>query len=207
LARPRAPPPPGLAAAPHRARPPRLFQIAFGRCGCEVAARGQAIPEAEAPKTHFALGGRGARRLAGPKLGRVEPELGRLAAARARGRALERRAERRLADGEDRGVPAAHGHLGPGLARRPRRGHGQDRERARHRVLARARLPDAQDVRGGQCGHGAQLERLRSAGSGTSTSRSQPSFSSLMCWMATALAFESRSGSAWYSETQQRYTL
>ena len=46
-------------------------------------------------------------------------------------------------------------------------------------------------------------------GSGCSVdrvSRIQPSFSSLMCWMATALALASRSGSAWYSDTQQRYT-
>src|SRR5438477_386824 len=46
-----------------------------------------------------------------------------------------------------------------------------------------------------------------SLGSGTSTSRSHPSFSSLMCWMATALAFASKSGSDWNSETQQRNTL
>ena len=37
--------------------------------------------------------------------------------------------------------------------------------------------------------------KLGSAGSGTSRSRSMPSFSSLMCWMATALALASRSGS------------
>ena len=43
-----------------------------------------------------------------------------------------------------------------------------------------------------------------SVGSVTATSRCQPSFSSLMCWIATALAFASRSGRAWYSETQQR---
>ena len=46
-----------------------------------------------------------------------------------------------------------------------------------------------------------------SVGSVTFSSRSQPSFSSLMCWIATAFAFASRSGIAWYSETQQRYTL
>jgi hypothetical protein len=46
-----------------------------------------------------------------------------------------------------------------------------------------------------------------SLGSTTEVSRSQPSFSSLMCWIATALALASRSGSAWNSETQARYTL
>jgi hypothetical protein len=46
-----------------------------------------------------------------------------------------------------------------------------------------------------------------SCGSGTASSRIQPSFSSLMCWMATALAFASRSGKDWYSDTQQRNTL
>lgn len=45
---------------------------------------------------------------------------------------------------------------------------------------------------------------LGSIGSGTEWSRSQPSFSSLRCSMAIALALASRSGSIWYSETQQR---
>ena len=48
---------------------------------------------------------------------------------------------------------------------------------------------------------------MGSVGSVTAVSRSQPSFSSLMVWMATALALASRSGIAWYSETQQRKTL
>ena len=45
-----------------------------------------------------------------------------------------------------------------------------------------------------------------SAGSVRVVSRSHPSFSSLMCSIATALAPASRSGRAWYSETQHRWT-
>src|SRR5204863_8336535 len=44
-----------------------------------------------------------------------------------------------------------------------------------------------------------------SCGSVTDVSRSHPSFSSLMCSMATAFELVSRSGKAWYSDTQQRY--
>ena len=43
-----------------------------------------------------------------------------------------------------------------------------------------------------------------STGSVTAVSRSQPSFSSLRCSMATALLFASRLGRIWYSETQHR---
>ena len=71
-------------------------------------------------------------------------------------------------------------------------------------------FPDLQQLRGRGRVHGAQpagTVKLGSAGSGTPTSRSQPSFSSLRCWIATAFAFASRSGIAWYSETQQRYSL
>ena len=55
--------------------------------------------------------------------------------------------------------------------------------------------------------HQGVVVKLGSAGSGTLTSRSQPSFSSFRCWIATALALASRSGIAWNSETQQRYSL
>src|SRR5208283_1289918 len=51
------------------------------------------------------------------------------------------------------------------------------------------------------------LLRVGSAGSVTLVSRSQPSFSSLMCSIAIAFAFASRSGRAWYSETQHRKIL
>ena len=47
-------------------------------------------------------------------------------------------------------------------------------------------------------------QNVGSSGGTKSTSRSQPSFSSLIVWIAMALALASRSGSAWYSETQQR---
>ena len=46
-----------------------------------------------------------------------------------------------------------------------------------------------------------------STGSWKSVSRSQPSFSTFTCWIAIALAFASRSGIAWYSDTQQRKIL
>ena len=62
----------------------------------------------------------------------------------------------------------------------------------------------------GECIHAlrhAGSVNVGSVGSVTSRSRSQPSFSSLMCWIATALALASRSGSAWNSDTQQRNTL
>ena len=43
-----------------------------------------------------------------------------------------------------------------------------------------------------------------SVGSGTSVSRSQPSFSSVIDWIATPFPLASSSGSAWNAETQQR---
>jgi len=41
----------------------------------------------------------------------------------------------------------------------------------------------------------------------TEVSRTQPSFSSLIVLIITAFALASSCGSAWYSDTQQRYTL
>ena len=43
-------------------------------------------------------------------------------------------------------------------------------------------------------------------GSGALVSRTQPSFSTRMCWIRTALVFASRSAIGWYSETQQLNT-
>ena len=75
------------------------------------------------------------------------------------------------------------------------------------RMSAHGLLPHRQDgaLVEERCGHAVNVRAP--LGSGTSVSRSQPSFSSLMCWIATAFALASRSGSAWYSETQQRKTL
>src|SRR5690348_11798150 len=71
----------------------------------------------------------------------------------------------------------------------------------------RAALPEVQyHSRRSHQRQAAGSVKLGSVGSVTDVSRSIPSFSSLMCWMATALAFASRSGNAWYSETQQRNT-
>ncbi len=60
----------------------------------------------------------------------------------------------------------------------------------------------AGSCRPGRMGYGSTNDG--SVGSVTAVSRSQPSFSSLMVWIATALAFASSSGSASNSETQQR---
>ena len=46
--------------------------------------------------------------------------------------------------------------------------------------------------------------KVGSVGSTTLTSRSQPSFSSRMCWIEIAFAFASKSATGWYSETQHR---
>ena len=54
---------------------------------------------------------------------------------------------------------------------------------------------------------GARSRDHVSGGSGTSRSRTHPSFWSTICSKATAWPLESSSGSAWYSETQQRKTL
>ena len=84
----------------------------------------------------------------------------------------------------------------------------QQQQRAVQRLALPPLLPD---VKQGELlqSHGDQAGsvKLGSAGSVTARSRSQPSFSSLMCWMATALALASRSGRAWYSDTQQRNSL
>ena len=82
-------------------------------------------------------------------------------------------------------------------------GHG---EAAAGRVRARRPRPPAPRRRGDRPRTAPpwRYGNDGSCGSTTSTSRSQPSFSSLMCWIATALALASRSGSAWYSDTQQR---
>ena len=93
-----------------------------------------------------------------------------------------------------RGRPRQQGErpLDRGRGRRPR-----SQASSRSRSVERAHRPaSSRQVDG--------LVKVGSVGSVTSWSRSQPSFSSLMCWIATALALASRSGSAWYSETQQR---
>ncbi len=117
-------------------------------------------------------------------------------AARSRSSARRDLAQRQVGDRVGR-------QLGP----RP----GGEQRAAVERVARRPALPQREHVGGRRAGASAALRRqlagsvkLGSDGSTTSTSRSQPSFSSLMCWIATALALASRSGSAWYSETQQR---
>ena len=84
----------------------------------------------------------------------------------------------------------------------------QHEQRAVDGVASEAVLPDRKHVDGRETlGHHAGSVKLGSLGSGTSRSRSQPSFSSLMCWIAIAFALASRSGTAWNSETQQRKIL
>ena len=87
---------------------------------------------------------------------------------------------------------------------RPRVASGRAR---RHAPTApESRLAIVGAVRHPRSSHAGSV-KVGSVGSVTSRSRSQPSFSSLRVWIATALALASRSGSAWNSETQQRKTL
>src|SRR5262249_10057684 len=90
-------------------------------------------------------------------------------------------------------------------------GGGRERERALDRVEALGRLPKVERRPRRQIRHRDRgpygASKRGSLGSGTAVSRSQPSFSSLMCWIATAFALASRSGKAWNSETHARNTL
>src|SRR5882672_3091399 len=81
----------------------------------------------------------------------------------------------------------------PGLCR----GGSQKSEGPFHRWLMQAPLPRSDEFESrwaSHAGHPFGTVKVGSLGSGTSTSRSHPSFSNLMCWMATALAFASKSG-------------
>lgn len=78
-------------------------------------------------------------------------------------------------------------------------------ERLIQGMPAMAAIPEVQQVGVGKNPHQvATALKVGSCGSVTPVSRSQPSFSSLMCSMAIALALASKSGIAWYSEIQQR---
>ena len=104
------------------------------------------------------------------------------------------------------------------VASSPQRGEQRRHQRraGRRRAKSSSRSSARPNGRSATCGNaspdrpegaGDQLRSWARSGSVTSTSRSQPSFSSLSVWIATALALASRSGSAWYSDTQQRKIL
>ena len=85
------------------------------------------------------------------------------------------------------------------------RTRGQQDKPALGGARLRAPLPGQQQVR--RRGRADRGEGHEDQGSGSSVklvSRSHPSFSTLTCCSAMALALESRSGMAWYSDTQQR---
>ena len=104
-----------------------------------------------------------------------------------------------------------------GVARR-RRGPDAPEQLERQRQVGRTRLERAGSRRRRPVAAGRRRRPppaaaprhatlFFSSGSATVRSRSHPSFSSLMCSIAMALPPASRSGSAWYSETQQRWTM
>ena len=131
---------------------------------------------------------------------------------RAARRAMAERA-RAAAPNSARAARMSRSVRSPSVARQSGRRHrASNALRARPAVAARARAPTARAApRSGRAWDGASRHagsvKLGSVGSATSSSRSQPSFSSFSVWIATALALASRSGSAWNSDTQQRYTL
>lgn len=87
---------------------------------------------------------------------------------------------------------------------RPR---GPNREESLiQRVQIAAALPQVEQLGTGQRAHVQVVtaESVGSCASVTPVSRSNPSCSSLMCSTAMAFALASRSGIAWYSDTQQR---
>ncbi len=85
-------------------------------------------------------------------------------------------------------------------------GDAEREQTAIQRMQRHPLLPQLEHVGTGQARacYVATVLSVGSFGSVTLVSRSKPSFSSLMCSIAMALALASRSGSAWYSETQQR---
>src|SRR5439155_1453234 len=111
----------------------------------------------------------------------------------------ERLAEQPLAQLEQRRVAAADRDLGSHA--------GKEGERTARGPLPFAALPHSEQLRRRQSGgehHTVSPSNSVSASMVSDGSRFQPSFSTLMCSMATALALASRSGRAWYSETQAR---
>ena len=80
----------------------------------------------------------------------------------------------------------------------------QQLKRSAGDVTPLAVLPDLKKSLGGEHDQTAGSVKVGSLGSRTSTSRSQPSFSSLSVWMATALAFASISETVWKSDGQHR---
>src|SRR5579864_5724790 len=176
--------------------------------------RGRGLPPGD--RRHAAAGAahhRPARPLSHPP----RPLFGGIAGVAGTGRGRYRRHRRYRRKGAEAGETA--GEQGGGAPRRRQRAGGRQEEglvRAGERREARLPMMDAvqpeaprQHDRGGAHGGsyaGGSL-KLGSASALKSVSRSQPSFSSLMCWMAMALALASRSGSAWYSDTQQRKAL
>ena len=116
-----------------------------------------------------------------------------------------------LPDGERDGTELGGGHPVPVERHGPRRslpapasatiaGGGAKRGLHEEQLVLAGRLPHL-DRRAsvGSIGY-------FSVGSARVRSRSQPSFSILMCSIAMALPPASRSGSAWNSDTQQRWT-
>ena len=147
-----------------------------------------------APRPAGAPGRRRSSSSGSPQAGQVGDALGqrapnsRASAARAAPRRAGRAAQRRqLLGGAVRAAPAASRRDARVERGRPRR-CSQQRRAARRRPTGRRATGYSGSVKVG------------SVGSVTASSRSQPSFSSLSVWIATALALASRSGSAWNSD-------
>ena len=116
--------------------------------------------------------------------------------------------EGQLVQAQQQQVALRDGHGAELVAARAGQGGREHRQRAAQVVLGRALFPGRQQQFPGQRAHRLAVlhgwprdhacveVKVGSVGSVTETSRSQPSFSSLMCWIATAFALASRSGSA-----------
>src|SRR6266480_7140967 len=100
--------------------------------------------------------------------------------------------------GEQSGIALADGQRGELGKRHLRIGRGEHRQRPIDPMLRRATLPRADQLNGARQMHGYYpgTVKVGSLGSCTSLSRIQPSFSSLIDWIAMALALASRSGCA-----------
>ena len=165
------------------------------------------------------------RRRPGPAAPAAELEFERLAAAciarsasaGVASRLLGRRQQSRAAPRCARRPAATTRTRRPRCAQRGEQ-RGDERRavvRVKSRSRSSARAERSQSRRATACRwHGMHVgvtprpgRDLGSARLDVSGSRSQPSFSSLSVWIAIAFALASRSGSAWYSQTQQRNSL
>src|SRR5439155_6708671 len=208
-----------------RARDAAALEQSYGGRSCvvaghnrrEIAARRSAktIPAGFELLVARVLGGSSEERLC------VEHRFIAPAACRAIGIGANVRPECPLTQPEQGLVALTERKVGEVLGRQLGTRRREQQERAIDRMAAAPLFPERHHVLGSQFAHAPGIREGRgrrlpapgrhgsvgSTGSVTSVSRSQPSFSSLMCWIATAFAFASRSGSAWYSDTQQRKTL